>query len=161
MLTGTMDPTLIVLLFAVVAFAAALYYLYIVRGWYDWAQRGKASIIVLIGVLAPVLVISLWQQHDAKDALSAYDISIHPELGSSVGIATGSGASGTHWAFRLEGDRSSLLDYYRDPTHRPGWVIAEDNYVFLILEKEDQRLMISANDDTAIFQLSRASSQTL
>ncbi|NNE36638.1 MAG: hypothetical protein HKN13_15500, partial [Rhodothermales bacterium] len=144
MLTGTMDPILIVLLFAVVIFAAVLYYLYIVRGWYDWANRAKASIVVLIGVLATVLAITLWQQHEARDELAAYGISIHPELGSSVGIATGSIASGTHWVFRFEGGRSALLDYYRDPRHRPGWVIAEDNDVLLILIREDRRLTISA-----------------
>ena len=156
-----MDSTLIVLLFAVVAFAAALYYLYIVRGWYDWAHRARASIVVLIGVLVPVLVMTLWNQHGARDELAAQGISIHPDLGSSVGIATGSVASGTHWAFRFEGGRPALLDYYREPRHRPQWVIAEDNEVFLVLRKEDQRLMISASDKTAIFQLSRASSQTL
>ena len=150
-----MDSTLIVLLFVVVASAAALYYLYIVRGWYDWVHRGRASIIVLMGVLVPVLVITLWQQHEAQDELAAHGISIHPELGSSVGIAMGSVASGMHWAFRFEGGRPALLDYYREPKHRPGWVIAEDNDVFLILKTEDQRLMISASDDTAIFQLSR------
>ena len=160
MLTRTMDPTLIVLLFAVVAFAAALYYLYIVRGWYDWAHRARASIVVLMGVLVPVLVMTLWHQHEARDELAAHGISIHPDLGSSVGIATGSVASGTHWVFRFEGGRPALLDYYREPRHRPQWVIAEDNDVFLILRREDQRLTISASDKTAIFQLSRASSQT-
>ena len=58
----------------------------------------------------------------------------------------------------LPGGRPELLDYYRLPRHRPGWVIAEDNDVFLILTREDLRLMISASDDTAIFQLSRAAS---
>ena len=156
-----MDSTLLVLLFAVVAFAAALYYLYIVRGWYDWVHRARASIVVVMCVLVPVLVITLWQQHEARDELAARGISIHPELGSSVGIATGSIVSGTHWAFRFEAGRTTLLDYYREPGHRPGWVIAEDNDVFLILGREDQRLMISTSNNTAIFQLSRASSQTL
>ncbi|MBU2675685.1 MAG: hypothetical protein KJP16_01290 [Gammaproteobacteria bacterium] len=149
-----MDPTLIILLLAVVAAAAALYYLYVVRGWYDWAQRGKAGVIVFIGVLAPVLVLTLWQQHNAKDELAAHGISIHPDLGSSIGIATGNVASGTHWAFRLEAGRPDLLDYYREPSHRSGWVIIEDNDVFLILSRDDQRLTISASDDTVIFQLS-------
>lgn len=114
-----------------------------------------------MGVLVPALTIALWQQHDARDELAAHDIVIHPELGSSVGIATGSIVSGAHWAFRFEGGRPALLDYYREPRHRPGWLIAEDNDVFLILRRENQRLMISASDNTAIFQLSRTTSQTL
>ena len=150
-----MDPTLIVLLFAVVAFAAALYYLYIKKGWYDWGYRARASIIVLVGVLVPVLVMALWQQHHASDELAAHGISIHPEIGPSVGIATGSVVSGAHWVFEFDGTRSDLLDYYREASHRPGWGIAEDNSVFLILLKEEQRLTISGGDGTAIFQLSQ------
>ena len=150
-----MDPTLIVLLFAVVAFAAALYYLYVERGWYDWGGRARAGIIVLVGVLAPVLVMTLWQQDGAKAALAAHGISIHPGLGSSVGIATGTIASGASWVFEFDGEQAALLDYYRDAPHRDGWEIAEDSDVLLILTKENQRLTISANDDTAIFQLGR------
>lgn len=73
MLTITMDSTLIVLLFVVAAFAAALYYLYIVKGWYDWAHRGRASIIFLMGVLVPVLAITLWQQHEARESIPEND----------------------------------------------------------------------------------------
>jgi len=157
MLSGTMDPTLIVLLIAVTAFAAALYYLYIEKGWHDWGQRAKASFIVLVGVLVPVLIMALWQQHHARDGLAVHGISIHPEIGSSVGIATGGIASGAHWVFEFDGTRADLLDYYREPSHRAGWDIAEDNSVFLILRREDQRLTISGRDGTAIFQLSEES----
>ena len=155
MLSGTMDLTIIVLLIVVVAFAAALYYLYIHKGWYDWGYRARASIIVLVGVLVPVLVMALWQQHHARDALAAHGVSIHPALGSSVGIATGSVASGEHWVFEFDGKRSELLGYYREASHRPGWDITEDNGVFLILSRGDQRLMIAGGDATAVFQLSR------
>lgn len=72
------------------------------------------TLIVLVGVLVPVLVMALWQQHHARDGLAAHGISIHPEIGSSVGIAVGASTSGTHWVFEFDATKSSLLDHYRE-----------------------------------------------
>ncbi|NNF15354.1 MAG: hypothetical protein HKN70_01340 [Gammaproteobacteria bacterium] len=71
---------------------------------------------MLMGVLVPVLVMTLMQQHDAKDELATYGNSIYPELGSGVGVSTGNFAGGTHWMFKFDAGRQALLNYYREPT---------------------------------------------
>lgn len=148
-----MSPGLVFALVGAILAAGVLYYLYIVRRWPDWDAGARASIVVLVGVFIPILILALWNQHGAKDQLASHGIEPHPDLGPSIGVATGSETSGHSWMFEFDGSEDALLDFYRDTANRPGWSLTGDDETVIILARDDHRMSISRGDDGAIFLL--------
>ena len=154
-----MSPNLIILLLVFIAFAVVLYYLYVIRGWYDVNWGARAAIVISLGMMVPIITLALFQQFHAKDRLAELGIAVYPELGPSVGVSTGLEEFGHTWVFEYEGAEAALLGYYRDSAMRPGWNVISDDVGMLIMTKDERRLVIANGDGTAIFQLSDQSDQ--
>jgi hypothetical protein len=133
--------------------AATLWYFFVLKGHEDWGGRARASIIIILFVLAPVVTATLWGQHQAKSRLAETGIALHPDLGPSVGAAVGGIASTDTWLFEFNHSADAFLDFYRAPAHRTGWELTADAGTTLILKKDRQQLLVSHDDDSVAFML--------
>ena len=147
-----MDPILTTLLFAVLALAGLLYYVFIVRREADPGGRGVAGVITLLFVLVPVLFITWWLQSDSAQRLSDTGFVPHPALVSTAGVAAGVGENPV-WVYSIADDPRIIARFYRDPANRPGWEQVSDSESMLIFESDDRRMSLFVSDHSAIFAL--------
>lgn len=154
-----MDPTLIILLVAFVAFAVMSFYL----GWvyrpnpFDW--KAQASFLVTVVMLIPVVAFVLAQQSGAVARLEAYGVRPLPQVRHVVGITAGQGPAPV-WVFAGElpddeAARRAVLGFYDDPDTRQGWEIGGRGATMIVLERGEARLSVSATSAGSIIYVLR------
>ena len=136
-----MAPSTLALLAFCILAAAVSYYLGFVRPPRVLAWLSQAAFVVFTFLLIPILLLVLWRQFGAEERLAEYDITPHPAINHALGIATGSGGRPL-WMFSVEAAPESVVAFYRDESHRPGWEIVSDGNIFLLLGRGNERMMI-------------------
>ena len=149
-----MDPTLVGLLFAFIAFAAVSYYVGFVLPEVGFVWMIKAAFLVTIVMLIPVVAFVLYQQTGAVKRLETYDVVPLPEIRHVVGITAGQGPAPV-WVFAGDGASGAVLGFYDDPDSRPGWELTERGLTMIVLRRGDARLSVSATSAGQIIYMLR------
>lgn len=147
-----MDPSLIALLVGFVLMAALLYHVIFIRREHPIGSWAKSGLVVFVFLLIPVLLIALGFQAGAENRLQKIGFRPYPGFVSSSGIATGLGEN-PFWVFSVEGGATAVLEYYRQPENREGWVLVADSEFLLLFEREGQKVAVSAVADGVTFTL--------
>lgn len=147
-----MDHTLIYFLLGCVAWAALLFYIFVIRGAADLGAGGKSAIVILGALLIPVLGISLWHQNEAPERLKELGFAFHEGLGSSVGVAAGTGPE-PMWVYSLNSPPNSVIDFYRRPENHSGWRLTAESPNSLVFERQTLKMTLQVSDEIAAFLL--------
>ncbi len=147
-----MDETLIYFLIGCIAWAALLYYIFVVRKAADLGAGGISALVVVSAVLIPVLGLALWSQSQSFSRLEDLGFEIHEGLDSSVGVATGTGAEPT-WLYSLSTSGSAVLDFYRRPVNHKGWTLTSDTSESLVFERGESKMRLQIRNGNAAFLL--------
>ena len=147
-----MDITLVVFLVALLALAALLYYVFIVKQSPDAGGKGFVGLIVILFILTPAVLVMLWIQTTSDDRLNEIGFRPHPALRSSVGLATGIGDNPV-WVFAIDGDPRQIMEFYKVQDNHSGWQLVYEGQNLLVYEREAQSLSIFLADDDVIFAL--------
>ena len=166
----TMNVTLLLLLLAMIALAIwTLRRNAAARRWWPGMDHSETVVIVGIGLLLPLTAWHVWSVRRVPARIAAF-VSPYPAAYDAMD-GTGPLAVGP-MVYALEGDTvraraalaelrdrkdetylmrtlaspDSVVAFYREATHRPGWEILEDDRVLLILERGDERMIIGVAD---------------
>jgi len=149
-----MELSLIIFLIICAAWAALLYYIFIIKKAPDLGAGGRSGIVVFTFVLIPFLAIVLWSQSGSDDRLAELGITPYPGFVSSVGVATGTGTNPT-WIYEVTEEEGTLLDFYKNPDNHQGWTIVSGSGMGIALERGAKKLTIQVNGDKVFFTLYR------
>lgn len=147
-----MAVTLVVFLVAILALAALLFYVFVVKQTPDAGGKGVAGLVLILFILTPVVLFMLWNQSASVDRLNDIGFSAHPALRPSVGMATGIGENPV-WVFAMDGDPRRIVQFYKQTDNHSGWQLVYEGQNLLVYEKEAQSLSIFIADDDVIFAL--------
>ncbi len=147
-----MDLSLIALLAGCLLLAGLLYYVIFVRREHPVSPWGKSSLVTLVFLLIPVLLIALWYQAGAQDRLVQIGFTPYPGFVASSGVATGLGERPV-WVFSVDGGAEPVLEFYRRPDNRKGWVLVSDGRSLLLFEREGKSVAVSAVADSVAFTM--------
>ncbi|HEX2779919.1 MAG TPA: hypothetical protein VHM30_10490 [Gemmatimonadaceae bacterium] len=142
------------------------------RGWVGRVLRWRSGSALLVGV-ALLLPFTIWHYRvtsavesriarlvapypgadDPQDAVRP--LSLEPMMLAFQGDTAKARASverlrashGETYLMHTTDSPAAVMSFYRDPAHRGGWDIVEDDVVLLILGKGDGRLVIGASDE--------------
>ncbi len=150
-----MDPALITLVGLLVALAAVLYHVFVVRRADDAGGQGQAGLIVLIAVLVPIVGMVLWDQSGATARLAEIGFAPHPAFDSSVGVASGNGNQPV-WVFSTSADPESILAFYRQPGNHHGWSLNAEATRMLVFDRGDDRATLTVGHEAVVFTVDTA-----
>ena len=147
-----MAVSLVVFLVAILALAALLFYVVIVKRVPDAGGKGVAGLVLIVFILTPAVLFMLWNQSASYDRLNEIGFRPHPALRSSVGMATGIGENPV-WVFAMDGDPRQIVQFYKQNDNHSGWQLVYEGQNLLVYEREAQSLSIFIAEDDVIFAL--------
>ncbi|HEV8352673.1 MAG TPA: hypothetical protein VGR24_00570 [bacterium] len=106
-------------------------------------------------VLAFVLAVAVWQERAAPDVLAGRGITPYPGFDSAVWVPALPGASTRTWMFNTRDPFRTVLNYYRDRAHYPGWTLEEESTIHLYLRKGASCLQITFGRNLSILSRDR------
>jgi hypothetical protein len=135
------EPALIGVWIALVGLTAFSYYLCYALPTGVYYGRIRAGFTALVVVLIPLVSVVLVEQASAVRRLEAHGVAVLPEARHVMGIAVGRGAEPT-WVFRASVSDAAILDFYDDPTMRPGWELAERGALLRVLRRDAAEMTV-------------------
>ncbi len=147
-----MEISLIIILSFTLLFAVLLYYVFIVKRKHDLGARGIAGMIVMIAIIAPILLMVLFNQSGAEQRLKEMGFNPHPDFTGSIGIATGSGENPI-WIFSTNAETESIVHFYKERDNHDGWSLISENHNRLFFIKKDKKMSISVSNKKVFFTL--------
>ncbi len=147
-----MDTSLIITLIGLLLFAWALYYYLFIKRQSDFFFLGKSGLFIIIFFIAPIIATTLYYQSGAKDRLQKSGFTPYSSLGSSVGVATGTGDNPI-WMFSTKSDKQAIVDFYKKEQNHQGWKLTGEDEKWLIFTKEDQKMRINISNNTVLFMI--------
>ena len=147
-----MDVALLTFLALILALAALLYYVFLVKRAPDLGARGVGWLITIVCILVPVILFAFWNQSASGDRLKEIGFNVHPALQPSFGIATGIGENPV-WVFASDSDTDQIVQFYKSQQNYSGWQLVYEGKNMLVYESETQSLYIYISEDDVIFAL--------
>ena len=147
-----METSLILILGISLFYAALLYYLFIVKRLKDLGSQGVAGMMVILFVIAPIVLIVVFNQSGAEQRLKEYGFNPHPDFTSSIGVATGSGENPI-WLFSTETKTESIVQFYKKAENHDGWLFIRENNNGLVFVKKDKKMLINISNENVSFTL--------
>ena len=131
----------------------ALYYLVFIKKERYLLPGTVGGIIFIIFVLVPIIIIVLYFQFTASSKLQALGFTPHPNLTSSMGIASGQGDKPI-WVFSYSDHDENIIDFYRVQKNSVGWILDHEEANKLVFLKDNKKMNITSDNKTIVFSLS-------
>ena len=147
-----MNPTVIIFLIVCIAWTALIYYIFFIRRASDLGAGGKSAFVIVVGIIIPILCMSLWSQAQSYNRLEELGFTVYEGLGNSVGMATGVGKSPT-WLYSLKTSQERVLEFYRQPRNHKDWKLTSESTNSLEFMRGKLNMLIQANDNNVVFLL--------
>ena len=145
-----METSLFLILGLSLAYAALLYYIFIVRRQSDIGSLGVSAMMVMLFIITPIMLMAVFSQSGAEQRLKEHGFSPHPNFTGSVGVATGEGENPI-WVFSTDTNMQSIVKFYKKPGNHDGWLLVSESNNRLVFVKKDQRMSINISSKNVAF----------
>ncbi|NWH05746.1 hypothetical protein [Desulfobacter latus] len=148
-----MQPQLVVLLIICIVLAVQGYYFGFIRPPKVLAWLQRATFILMIFLMIPLVSFTLWKQAGAIERLASIGVKPHPGILHPIGLATGPST----WVYKNKSKPEDIKSFYHAENSFEGWEIISSSDNMLIVSSGNRKMAISmsreADSTTIIYHM--------